>query len=92
MKMTKTILCALAAAMALVAGKAVAASAPVFPVLTVSGTFDLVKTNYTAKSGSTNQIAEKVSFNNTFIMGIISNALVFWPPAGTNATHIPAKS
>jgi hypothetical protein len=92
MKMTKTIVCALAAAIALLAGKAVAASTPVFPVLTVSGTFDLVKTTLTAKSGNSIQTSEKVTFNNNTIVGIISNALVFWPPAGTNAIHIPAKS
>jgi len=92
MKMTKTILCTMAAALALVAGKAVASSTPAFPVLTVSGTFDLVKTITTNKSDSVIQTAEKVSFNNSFIVGMISNGLADWPPSNGAAILIPAKS
>jgi hypothetical protein len=93
MKMTKTLSVAVAVAMAFVAGKAVAVNTNSIPVLAMSGTLEVVKTNYVTKSGNnTIQTTAKLSFNNSYIVGIISNALFFAPPAGINPTNIPAKS
>lgn len=80
--------------MALVAGKAIAKSTTFpLPVFNISGTLEVVKTNYTTKSGAnTIQTTETESFNNAYIMGIISEAVAQGYAAGVPATNFPAKS
>jgi hypothetical protein len=93
MKTTRTLLLAVAAALAFAGANGKAASTNSIPALTMSGTLELVKTNYTAKSGkNTIQATEKFSFNNSYIMEIISNALAQGYAIGIPPITVPPKS
>jgi hypothetical protein len=79
------LLSAVVAALALAAGRAVAASNGTF-TLTMSGTVETVKT-----STGTTQTTQTKSFNNATIYLAISNAVAQGNVTGVPATNLPAK-
>ncbi len=106
MKTPRIVIYALAAAMALAAGKALATTTPKAQTtlfrLSVSGTLDIEKTNYNktvqVKSGTNTTteieffgVMESKSFGNSTIYLLISNAVAQGHVTGLPATNLPAN-